>query len=109
MKHILVDIYGCDKHACNDLPTIKDMIAACVRMTGTTLINMLHQEGITCLALLKEGHIAVHTWPETGYVALDVFTCKDDIDIFELGDIAKRYMLAGTAKSKVITRHMLDG
>jgi S-adenosylmethionine decarboxylase len=34
-------------------------------------------QGVTGLALLAESHISIHTWPESGYAAVDVFTCGD--------------------------------
>ena len=48
---------------------------------GATLLNLItHQfqpQGVTGLALLAESHISIHTWPESGYAAIDVFTCGD--------------------------------
>ena len=33
--------------------------------------------GVTALALIAESHVAIHTWPEYGYAAVDAFTCGD--------------------------------
>jgi S-adenosylmethionine decarboxylase len=48
---------------------------------GATLLNLIthrfEPQGVTGLALLAESHISIHTWPESGYAAVDVFTCGD--------------------------------
>ena len=49
------------------------------RRSNSTLLGELchpfEPQGITALALLGESHISIHTWPEAGYAAVDVFTC----------------------------------
>jgi S-adenosylmethionine decarboxylase len=49
------------------------------RQGMATLLNLIshkfHPQGVTALALLAESHISIHTWPENGYAAVDVFTC----------------------------------
>ena len=51
------------------------------KRAGATLLNLItHRfdpQGVTGLALLAESHISIHTWPENGYAAVDVFTCGD--------------------------------
>ena len=43
----------------------------------SSLTNRFEPQGVTGLALLAESHISIHTWPESGYAAIDVFTCGD--------------------------------
>ena len=57
---------------------LKDAVAAC----GATLLNInLHKftpnKGVSGVAIIKESHISVHTWPEYKYAALDIFVCGD--------------------------------
>ena len=37
--------------------------------------------GVTGVAIISESHVAVHTWPEYGYAAVDIFTCNLDVDM----------------------------
>jgi S-adenosylmethionine decarboxylase len=52
-----------------------------VQRAGATLLQLISHrfdpQGVTGLALLAESHLSIHTWPESGYAAVDVFTCGD--------------------------------
>jgi S-adenosylmethionine decarboxylase proenzyme len=60
---------------------LRDTITAAAKRAGATLLNLIthrfEPQGVTGLALLAESHISIHTWPESGYAAVDVFTCGD--------------------------------
>ena len=60
---------------------LRSAITQAAERAGATLLNLItHQfqpQGVTGLALLAESHISIHTWPEAGYAAVDVFTCGD--------------------------------
>ncbi len=76
--HALLDFW-CD-NGLSDLDFIRDALVGAAQACGATVLDVkLHQfgseAGITGVALLAESHISIHTWPEMGYVALDVFLC----------------------------------
>ncbi|MFM8543765.1 MAG: adenosylmethionine decarboxylase, partial [Vulcanococcus sp.] len=60
---------------------LRNAITSAAKRAGATLLNLItHRfdpQGVTGLALLAESHISIHTWPESGYAAVDVFTCGD--------------------------------
>jgi S-adenosylmethionine decarboxylase len=80
-KHCLLDLYGCSSEKLNDDVFLAKAITEAVEKAGATLLNLtahrFEPQGITALALLAESHLSIHTWPETGYAAVDVFTCGD--------------------------------
>ena len=80
-KHCILELYGCKAEHLNDENFLRDAIATAAKESGATLLNLVsHQfdpQGVTALALLAESHISIHTWPEKGYAAVDVFTCGD--------------------------------
>ena len=43
-------------------------------------LHLFEPHGITGFALLAQSHISIHTWPENGYVAVDIYTCGEDTD-----------------------------
>lgn len=63
----------------NDEARVRDALLACVTACRATLLHLhthrFSPEGVTGVAILAESHITVHTWPETGYGAFDVFMC----------------------------------
>ena len=80
-RHCILELYQCDQAKLNDEAFIRTTITASAKIAGATLINLVtHRfkpQGVTGLALLAESHISIHTWPEIGYAAIDVFTCGD--------------------------------
>jgi len=76
--HLLVDLYRADR--LDDLEHIEATLRACVEAAGATLlhIHLHHFEpngGVSGIAVLAESHISIHSWPERGYAALDIFMC----------------------------------
>ena len=76
--HLLVDFWEC--RGLRDAEGIERVLREAATACGATVLNvMLHNfgegGGITGVALLAESHISIHTWPETGYAALDLFMC----------------------------------
>ena len=81
--HLIIDLYGA-KHL-DDIEHIEATLRQCVVAAKATLLHIhLHHfqpNGVSGVAVLAESHISIHTWPEAGYAALDVFMCgKADPD-----------------------------
>lgn len=79
-KHIILDFWG----ACElDNPALMEQtLRTCVAKAGATLLHIhLHRfspsGGLSGVAVLAESHISVHTWPENGFAAFDIFMCGD--------------------------------
>ena len=80
-KHCILELYGCESFRLDDEAFLRDTITTAAKRAGATLLNLIthrfEPQGVTGLALLAESHISIHTWPESGYAAVDVFTCGD--------------------------------
>ena len=80
-RHCILELYQCDHEKLNDEAFIRTTITSSAKIAGATLMNLVTHsfkpQGVTGLALLAESHISIHTWPEIGYAAIDVFTCGD--------------------------------
>ncbi len=78
--HLIVDLWGAE--GINDLAFVEDTLRECVEAAEATLLHIhLHHftpnDGISGVAVLAESHISIHSWPESGYAALDIFMCGD--------------------------------
>ena len=75
--HLIVDLHGAKR--LNDIEHIEATLRRCVDAAKATLLHIhLHHfqpSGVSGVAVLAESHISIHTWPEVGYAALDVFMC----------------------------------
>ena len=82
--HCIVELYGCPRDLLNDESFVKNALREAVDQGLATLLHevshQFHPQGVTALALIAESHVAIHTWPECGYVAADVFTCGERAD-----------------------------
>ena len=80
-KHCILELYDCNHAKLDDEAFLRDTITTAAKSAGATLLNLIthrfEPQGVTGLALLAESHISIHTWPENGYAAVDVFTCGD--------------------------------
>lgn len=80
-KHLTVDMYGCGFDTLDNLEFVKSAMLTAVREANMTLLDFSYYkfepQGLTALALLAESHMSIHTYPELGYAAIDVFTCGD--------------------------------
>jgi S-adenosylmethionine decarboxylase len=75
--HLIIDLHGASR--LNDIDHIEATLRHCVEAARATLLHIhLHHfqpSGVSGVAVLAESHISIHTWPEAGYAALDVFMC----------------------------------
>jgi S-adenosylmethionine decarboxylase len=75
--HLIIDLYGAQR--LNDIDHIEETLRRCVAAASATLLHIhLHHfqpNGVSGVAVLAESHISIHTWPDAGYAALDVFMC----------------------------------
>lgn len=73
------EFYNCRNKKAFHHREVERAACASVRAAGLTVIRPVKHRyephGVTCIVLLKESHIAVHTWPEHDFVAADIFTC----------------------------------
>ncbi|MGQ9366346.1 adenosylmethionine decarboxylase [Azospirillum sp. ST 5-10] len=78
--HLIVDLW--DAVRLDELDHVRQTLVEAVRVAGATLLHIhLHHftpnGGVSGVAVLAESHISIHTWPERGYAALDIFMCGD--------------------------------
>ncbi|MDI3418011.1 adenosylmethionine decarboxylase [Streptomyces luteolus] len=77
--HITLDMWGAE--SLDDEVIVSNAMRDAVEACGATLLELkLHRfapQGLTGVAVLSESHLSIHCWPETGYAAIDVFTCGD--------------------------------
>ena len=98
--HCILELYDCPPELLNDINFIKTALKEAAITAKSTLLDevahQFHPQGVTALALLAESHISIHTWPENGYLAADVFTCGEHakpvdackflVEIFQAGN-----------------------
>lgn len=81
-RHILVEFHDCDSAILNDSTLIENHMVEAARLAGATVISSTFHHfsphGVSGVVVIAESHLAIHTWPEYGYAAVDLFTCGDE-------------------------------
>jgi len=78
-KHYLLELYGCNSDKLNDEIFLRCKIDNASKLARASVLNLVSNKfepfGVTAIALLAESHLSIHTWPESQYAAIDIFTC----------------------------------
>lgn len=79
--HFLLEMAGCDSQRLDDAEWISATMLQAARAANTTILgSSFHKfspQGVSGVIVIAESHLSIHTWPELGYAAVDVFTCGD--------------------------------
>ncbi|RLG52572.1 MAG: S-adenosylmethionine decarboxylase proenzyme [Thermoproteota archaeon] len=93
-RHLILEFYGCPKELLDSIEYIRDaLVKAAKEANATVLSNTFHKfnpQGITGVVVISESHLSIHTWPEYGYAAVDIFTCGDHTDPWAAYEILVR-------------------
>jgi S-adenosylmethionine decarboxylase len=83
-RHILAEIYGCSYDILNDVELVEEvMINAALEAGAEVREFVFHKfspQGVSGVVVISESHLTIHTWPELGYAAVDVFTCGNKVN-----------------------------
>lgn len=83
-RHILAEFYGCNVTTLNDVAKVERVMVDAALEAGAEVrevaFHKFSPQGVSGVVVISESHLAIHTWPELGYAAVDVFTCGDRVD-----------------------------
>lgn len=103
--HLIIEVI--DGTGLNDEDRIEQAFRDCVETCGATLLHIhTHKftpQGVSGVAVLAESHISVHTWPEIGYGAFDVFMCGDANPWYAV-EVLRRHFDAGEVRVRELLR-----
>ena len=78
-NHLLLELYGCNREKLNDELYLRCQLNSAAKLANASVLNIVSNKfepfGVTAIALLAESHLSIHTWPESYYSAIDIFTC----------------------------------
>ena len=78
-NHLLLELYGCNREKLNDELYLRCQLNSAAKLAKASVLNIVSNKfepfGVTAIALLAESHLSIHTWPESQYSAIDIFTC----------------------------------
>jgi S-adenosylmethionine decarboxylase len=107
-RHLILDLYDCDKQLLDDYEELQSLMVTALRMSNATILRIIGEkfkpQGVTLLALLAESHCSIHTWPEIGYAAVDLYTCGDTTNSHKAAEFLKIKLRSTKTKEQELER-----
>ena len=111
-RHVIIELWGCSE-VINDAGYVEQAMKNAVQAANATLLDLFVHEfspqGVTGVAVLAESHLSIHTWPEYGYVAADVFTCGSTTKPEVAADVLRSAFEATKADIRELERGVMPG
>jgi S-adenosylmethionine decarboxylase len=110
-EHMLVEYYGCDPVKLAHSDEVREIVVSAVREAhGTVVTNIFHNFnpfGVSGVVVIAESHVTIHTWPEHGCAAVDIFSCSERLDKELLRDTLKERFGATQVTTRSFERGVL--
>ncbi|OYT61695.1 MAG: adenosylmethionine decarboxylase [Thermofilum sp. ex4484_15] len=83
-RQLIVELFGCDRDLLDSIDKLRRALIEAAKASRSTVIgHVFHKfspQGVSGVIVIAESHLAIHTWPEYGYAAVDIFTCGKHTD-----------------------------
>jgi S-adenosylmethionine decarboxylase len=111
-RHLLVEYYDCNSNVLNNCQLIEDLMTEAAVKCGATVLekkfHMFSPYGVSGVVIIAESHLAIHTWPEFGYAAVDLFTCGNQCDPKIAYEFLKESFHSSSAFYSELNRGMMN-
>ena len=107
-RHTLLELHGCDCALLQKAESLKPTLVEAVRQGGGTIVTEIFHNfsphGVSGVIVIAESHVAIHTWPERGYAAVDIFSCSLSLDQELIQRLISTALRASRVEQRVIDR-----
>lgn len=111
-RHILAEFYDCDEALLNHRQTVEKIMVDAALHAGAEIrevaFHHFSPQGVSGVVVISESHLAIHTWPEYGYAAVDVYTCGDRVNPWDAYDYLVKHFGAGRVTATEIRRGIFN-
>ncbi|MFS8640518.1 MAG: adenosylmethionine decarboxylase [Symbiobacteriaceae bacterium] len=111
-RHVLAEAYECDPAILDDVNLVESILVEAALAAGAEVrqvaFHKFAPQGVSGVVVISESHLTIHTWPELGYAAIDVFTCGDHVDPWEACHYIFEHLRAGRVAATETKRGILD-
>lgn len=112
-KHVILELYGCNPELIDGETLVHEVLLEAAKIAKANVISStFHQfspQGVSGMVIIEESHFSIHTWPEHGYAAVDMFTCGDILDNMSAVDYIKEKFESTSIYMADMRRGIIDG
>src|SRR5262245_8299019 len=110
-QHTLLEFHGCVISRLKRSREVKALLTAAVRHGGGTIVKAVFHNfspsGVSGVVVITESHVTIHTWPEHGYAAVDIFSCSKKLDHLAIQRRLKKSLSARRVSRRFFPRGLL--
>ena len=111
-QHVLAEFFECDPNVLNSISKVEKYMIDAALECGATIVqkcfHMFNPYGVSGVVIISESHLAIHTWPELGYAAVDLFTCGSSCDPMVAYEFLKKKFNSRSANYTELKRGIID-
>ncbi|BDU50868.1 adenosylmethionine decarboxylase [Haliovirga abyssi] len=111
-KHLIIEFFDCDDKVLSNLEGVENAMNQAAIEAKSTIVNSVFHHfspyGVSGAVIIAESHITIHTWPEYGYAAVDIFTCGEEVEPYKAYEYLKEKFNSKSVNIKELNRGELD-
>ncbi len=111
-RHLLIEYYNCNEEILKNHELVEKYMNEAAKISGATIVNSVFHHfnpyGVSGAVIIQESHLSIHTWPEYGYAAVDVFTCGDNVNPWAAFEYLEKVFESQKAESSEEPRGLTD-
>lgn len=104
----LLELHGCNTELLADAAAVEQLVYDCAVAAGIQVVarasHAFHPHGVSCVLIVAESHIALHTWPEHAFASLDFFSCNLHLDVQPFLEAMAAALKAGRKDYRMVER-----
>lgn len=108
-RHVLLEAYGCKVEVLDNVKSVEKAMVDGALAAGAEVrevaFHKFSPQGVSGVVVISESHLAIHTWPELGYAAIDVFTCGESVNPWD----AVNYLIEAFGAKSVTANEIKRG
>jgi S-adenosylmethionine decarboxylase len=106
--HLLIEFTLCNRQKIDNIDYLESVMSQAAEVAGATVLKTAFQDfnpqGVSGVVVIAESHLTIHSWPEYGYAAVDIFTCGTKVDPFKAAQFLKEELEAEDMQVKYFQR-----
>jgi S-adenosylmethionine decarboxylase len=110
--HLLIEFCSCNRQKLDSVDYLEKIMSQAASVAGATVLKTAFQDfnpqGVSGVVVIAESHLTIHTWPEYGYAAVDIFTCGTKVDPWKAVGFLKQELESDSVQVKDFKRGLPD-